>query len=74
VPLQTTLTFILGNYVEVVAAVEAELAADPLLGAAVRAQAGVGCSTLECAQDQEEPLARCAALVVGSARAVADTV
>ena len=60
------------DFDEIVASVEAELGADPRLGAAVRAQAGVGRRALECAQDPEEPLARCAALVVGSARAVAE--
>ena len=51
-------------------AMQRELAEDPALREAVRAQAGVGRRALDCLR--EEPAAACAARVVRSARAVAD--
>ena len=59
------------QYDELFAAVERELQSDADLGEAVRSQAGAGRRALECAQELEVPIERCADILVASARALA---
>jgi hypothetical protein len=65
-------TFYAAMYDELVGCVEKELDSDADLGAAVRAQADAGRRALECAQDLDVPVERCARMVVESGRALAE--